>query len=986
MGNVCHPKQKSQQLTGAATEGKYIATAVPDLVSAAASNNNNGHLENKNFIKIGSKKGVLYLNEPQADESSDPEEEAAKKAEEEARKAEEAAKKKEEEKRKREELKRKQEAAKEEQRIRKQEAEVRKAEEAAKKKEEARQKQAEEEELKRRQEEEKQRRLEEAARKNEEQRKSEEDAVQRLKERKERRRSDDARANTYSFNQLQHSYQNEFHKFLINNTLLAVQFGDESDLFEKARNVCNSDLRENEMNSRMTATGHLKKAVAPDALHEQLSQMIRFLPEDTAYYSNGVPLRPIRVMISHEDILVQHQMENISRPSRITRLCVEQANNTDRKPRKTGYVRLLSMDSKIRSRSLERVADDPQEGYPSYSDPEDHGTIPAAVRVPEASSSDSDEGGEKLAPMISWNLMIDQQRPSISSRRSSKRPSYPTLNSSSSSSGYSYTTIVSLHRHQLLAERRLQLEGATSRVGLPVSCFASKTVPSYDEKSDRLFKTKYYLSSTAFMDNFSGVFADMLGKDLGFLPVWVDEATVYRTTISVKTTQDRLEIIPTVSCKPQNWPEKAVEFILRNRVEAFDQRTQKKYKWPSEEMIREVTSKGYHMIPLGYVPRKGFNPGFEQEWRIEFPEAERYLESRLNDTQLRCYMFCLLLFQVFFKLDGSVTEDHLRHVIFWQAENLTLAWANSEMFNNIFAVYKSLYENLSRKDMPNYFIRKRNDFQSIHEAHLVKVQRKLHDFVHENSFGHIIAALRRLRLSGMALGLDLDRLVELIKTKSTLLLMNPELGTMVTTGEQTLPRRRKGSDESEGLWADLRRGGEDRMKNWRQKAHKALAEERRQEQTTKSVPSKKERSLIEVDVRKNSVFDVLRRRLILEFFIEHFVKMVQNSGGQKLSLELVNHARNLVFLYSEEFSDDDGRVEEWRQQLKRVRKVQKREQQRRQRGPMELPSDVTENWTLQSVEVEIWKGRRLMMDAPPTMVLHRTEEESEMVSTDDTEL
>jgi hypothetical protein len=86
--------------------------------------------------------------------------------------------------------------------------------------------------------------------------------------------------------------------------------------------------------------------------------------------------------------------------------------------------------------------------------------------------------------------------------------------------------------------------------------------------------------------------------------------------------------------------------IHRNRVQAFDQRTQEMYKWPSGPMIQEVIGKGYYLVPLGFVPRKGINPAFEREWRIEFPEAERYLETCLSDTQLRCYIFSLLLFQV----------------------------------------------------------------------------------------------------------------------------------------------------------------------------------------------------------------------------------------------------------------------------------------------------------------------------------------------------
>lgn len=90
-------------------------------------------------------------------------------------------------------------------------------------------------------------------------------------------------------------------------------------------------------------------------------------------------------------------------------------------------------------------------------------------------------------------------------------------------------------------------------------------------------------------------------------------------------------------------------------MEAFDQRTQQLYRWPSSAMTQEVIGKGYHMVPLGFMPKKGANPAFDREWRIEFPEAERYLETCLSDTQLRCHIFCLLLFQVRFWRHHTVT-------------------------------------------------------------------------------------------------------------------------------------------------------------------------------------------------------------------------------------------------------------------------------------------------------------------------------------------
>lgn len=222
---------------------------------------------------------------------------------------------------------------------------------------------------------------------------------------------------------------------------------------------------------------------------------------------------------------------------------------------------------------------DPDEGYPSFSDVEEQNLVPAAVRVPEATSSDSDPD-ERRPSTISWGGVTAYGGPSMnrlqvtpggsSGSSSGDRSvgsilSVPKSNYSNSDSENSYSTIASLRKQQLLAERRQQLSGASaSKAGIPFSCFAQRAVRSYGGSSDQLYRTKHYLSSTAFMDNFSVVFADMLSKDLGFLPIWTDEATICGAAISVKTTTAKLEITPTVHCKsPGNWPEKAVEWILR---------------------------------------------------------------------------------------------------------------------------------------------------------------------------------------------------------------------------------------------------------------------------------------------------------------------------------------------------------------------------------------------------------------------------------------
>ncbi|XP_065335416.1 uncharacterized protein LOC135936512 isoform X2 [Cloeon dipterum] len=980
MGQGCVSKKESMKLGPEPNQGRYTATFAPPLANGNVGNN--GHVMGEGFVKSGRKKGVLHLNEPTE------EEEKAAKAAEEARKKEEHLRKLEEEKRLKAEEERKQ----------REQEEMRKTEKAKKKQEEEERKRRLEEE-KRQKEEEEARLREEAKRRQEEQKRLEDESREQSiileQEIKERRKSDDSRTNTYRYLQLKNTYLNDFDIFLINNTLMSVEFGNERELFEKARSVCSLDFREGEMNTRMSSTGHLKKAVAPDAIHEYLSQTIRFAPEDTAYVSHGVPLRPIRVMISHEDILVEQQMTRKMSPSRNVRLYVESASKEMDRTNKSGYVRLLSMDSEkiLKTRSQENLVEDPQEGYPSFSDPEDRGGVPASVRVPEANSnsSDSDDQFDGTLPKLSYSSV------GTASGWSSRRPSYPNVSGSTSSSGYSYSTIATLRRQLLLAQRRQQLEGPTFKVGLPSNCFVGKMVRSYNANSDQLFKTKYYLRSSSFMDYFSAVFADMLAMDLGFLPVWIDEATVCGATISIKTTQQdsnspktsqklaKLEIIPAVSCKPENWPAGAVEFIWRKRIEAFNQLTQTRYSWPSTEMVREATTKGYHLIPVGYIPKKVSNPWFDLEWKIEFPEAERYLETCLSDTQLRCYIFCLLLFQVFFKRDDTVTEDHLRHVIFWQAENFTTAWANYEMHNNIRAVYDSLYENLSNMELPNYFIRTRNEFQQIQQKQLQGVQNAVNKF-RQNPLGHIIAALRRLQIQGKDLRLNLSRLVELIMSQSTIMMINPALGTMTN---KPLPKKR-GSEDSDGLWKNIRKIDMvtmDQKKAWKIKYMESTMQQRRQieQQLRRESETPKTKQQLEVIVPKDAVFDSPRRLLILEFFIEHFVGMVANPMTGRVSSDVLQHAKNLLCLYTEQPSHDSERTLEWRALLKRVRTAPS--SQARQRPQMQLPTEgANENWTMQSVAVDTWRGRRLMMDAPPTMVFHRADEESEVVSTDGTDL
>jgi len=110
------------------------------------------------------------------------------------------------------------------------------------------------------------------------------------------------------------------------------------------------------------------------------------------------------------------------------------------------------------------------------------------------------------------------------------------------------------------------------------------------------------------------------------------------------------------------------------------------------------------------------------------------------------------------------------------------------------------------QELPNYFIRQRNDFLSIPRARLHAVQKRLFAF-RENPFGHLVAALRRFHFPGAALSLDLGRLLNLINVRYAVELINPGLTRFMNAepNPEDQPARKKTSDDSDGFWADVRK-------------------------------------------------------------------------------------------------------------------------------------------------------------------------------------
>lgn len=348
---------------------------------------------------------------------------------------------------------------------------------------------------------------------------------------------------------------------------------------------------------------------------------------------------------------------------------------------------------------------------------------------------------------------------------------------SPASSEYDYTYITALHTHQPLSmlRRSALLENPLSTVMLPDTCISNvsrfminskkqeqfySTGYSTDDESDGklqdedqseyyggqqdnyYYEDKQYLNSKEFLSYFIDSFQQTLASDLGISPEMLKNATWKGSAVYCAP----WEIIPAISC---TWPREANEWIYRKRENREDPLTQQLVQWPTIEMINKITNFGCHVIPQGYAPKLGTNPQRELEWKIVFPEAERYLESRLSPTQTKVYMMTKALLKTFVEpnLERGVnmfTTEHIRAHLFWQCEHNYTAWLEDHLGETLIRFLSSLLHCIKVHRLPDYFMPKRNLLENIPEKVLVDLHKRLYRIV-ESPVPFVMIAVRNLR-------------------------------------------------------------------------------------------------------------------------------------------------------------------------------------------------------------------------------------------------
>lgn len=263
-----------------------------------------------------------------------------------------------------------------------------------------------------------------------------------------------------------------------------------------------------------------------------------------------------------------------------------------------------------------------------------------------------------------------------------------------------------------------------------------------EQQRRRALLQQCYLSSERFMHYFGELLRQQLAHELGISQRQL-AAGSYRGC-SIYTSTD--ELVPAIHV-PHGWPDCAFEFNLRARPQLTNLHTGEKFQWPTPLMRKRVQSFGFHVVPVGYAPKRARNPFRQLEWRIVFPQAEQYLERQLTRMQLKVLLLMKALVRTFVndkcQAMGHIMEQ-LRTHLFWECERHSNDWPEEFLGDRLVRFVRSFADCLARKQLSDYFIERRNLFEHVPEDALMEL-RSIMAGIAEQPLLHVLQALRNLQ-------------------------------------------------------------------------------------------------------------------------------------------------------------------------------------------------------------------------------------------------
>ncbi|KPJ15060.1 Protein MB21D2 [Papilio machaon] len=491
--------------------------------------------------------------------------------------------------------------------------------------------------------------------------------------------------------------------------------------------------------------------------------------------------------------------------------------------------------------------------------------------------------------------------------------------SSETDSDYGYSTITESTTPKKV-ELSLQPKFTTSGV-LPEECWVSVDLRTLDWSDDEdevatnssrlslsrnLFETHHYLSSVNFMNNFVDNFIVSLGSGLGFSQEAINNALTQGASIYCDAAKNgsklSYEVFPALLAA---WPNAANQWIIRERKIIQNPRTNFSYQWPTKYMVRKAIGFGCLLVPIGFRPKRGINPDQKLQWRITFPAAERYLESCLAHSHMRCYLFALALHKTFMENETSkigIDASHIKNHLFWQCEDNYAKWPEDRLGESLRLFLRSFYVHFGQSRFPNYFIENCNDFKSIPKPLLLKSQRKLADIL-ESPVMHVLNALDKLRYNKKEFypTFNVRRLYDILTCKNPLHILNPNI-------PETIPHYNDSSDSEDdhsNFWDKAK--AHDKHYQWKKERQRQLKERRKANVNNKKRSGHKDEREINKNIILPAKMQPERRRLVLEFFIPHFIAMARSSEkfeAIKQAVIYLEQAQRLCRLLLEEPAGD----------------------------------------------------------------------------------
>ncbi|XP_035712827.1 uncharacterized protein LOC110863060 isoform X2 [Folsomia candida] len=504
---------------------------------------------------------------------------------------------------------------------------------------------------------------------------------------------------------------------------------------------------------------------------------------------------------------------------------------------------------------------------------------------------------------------------------------------------------------------------------------------SFESDSEKAAKepkceTRYYLNSTQFSSEYCSEFHYM-GIKGGLPPSAVNQAVVLGTSVraAVAYNNDHEDEEPfhvthtfTPAIHSKSWPT-SYYFWFNQRMFNRKNRSELDDRWPSADQVEKIEKLGSNAVPLGFRPIEFFNTHQSLEWQVNFLPAESLLFDSFKSVHWRVYIFAAIIFRAFIAPLGpqGIGVEHIRNIIYFMCHEDFVGWNDEQPGVHLRAVISKLFDCLGKGKMPNFFIQSQDLLKSIPtqnsrlvQAHLSKLK--------DNLVVYCIYAFRNLTVVQpedtfypMPNFKKLYNIITVPHERDLLQINTPGLGLggMSTMDDEVRPKKanrnkkkpkidlelleKEDAIEGEFRALSVTRPVEkpDKMQRKLRKRHldyKLKMEEIAREQKNKKLSPDDKIPLSErrksIDLKQSPIiqekFSPLRKVLVIEFFIKHFINMAKKSNefrAYSQSAMYIMQVENLCAILLEGNYDfgqttlDEETIEEYKKKCEVLREV-----------------------------------------------------------------